>query len=63
LDEQIKKIADNNNLEEPLVQKWDNIHRKFGSNPNKFPPSIKSLLKRVQKRKPLPFINSIVAVF
>lgn len=42
---------------------WDEAHRKFGSNPNKFPPSIKSLIKRVQKNPALPYINSVVALF
>ncbi len=42
---------------------WDAAHRKFGSNPNKFPPSIKSLIKRVQKNPALPYINSVVALF
>ena len=31
------------------ITAWDLAHRKFGSNPDKFPPSIKSLIKRVQK--------------
>lgn len=42
---------------------WDDAHRKFGSNPNKFPPSIKSLIKRVRKNPALPYINSVVALF
>lgn len=42
---------------------WDKAHRDFGSNPNKYPPSISSLLKRVQKNPALPYINSVVALF
>lgn len=42
---------------------WDEAHRKFKSNPNKFPPSIKSLIKRVKKSPNLPYINSVVALF
>ena len=42
---------------------WDQAHQKFGSNPGKFPPSIKSLLKRIQKNPALPYINSVVALF
>ncbi len=45
------------------VKEWDEVHRKFGSNPNKFPPSIKSLLKRIQKGGSLPYINPVVALF
>jgi len=36
---------------------------KFGSNPDEFLPSIKSLLKRITKGGGLPFINSVVALF
>jgi DNA/RNA-binding domain of Phe-tRNA-synthetase-like protein len=42
---------------------WYQAHRDFGSNPNKFPPSISSLIKRVQKNPALPYINSVVALF
>ena len=45
------------------LKAWDDAHRKFGSNPNKFPPSIKSLVKRVRKNPALPYINSAVALF
>lgn len=55
-------------LGKPLVQhewikSWEDIHNQFGSNPNKFPPSMKSLAKRVEKGTPFPFINSVVALF
>lgn len=49
--------------EESRIKAWDEVHRKFGSNPNKYPPSIKSLLKRIDKKPQLPFINSVVALF
>lgn len=42
---------------------WDQAHRDFGSDPNNYPPSIKSLIKRVQKNPALPYINSVVALF
>lgn len=42
---------------------WHRAHQAFGSNPNKYPPSISSLLKRVQKNPALPYINSVVALF
>lgn len=61
-----KEIADrvgNDCLEHEFVKAWDKAHAKFGSDPNKFPPSIKSLLKRIQKGGGFPFINSAVALF
>jgi DNA/RNA-binding domain of Phe-tRNA-synthetase-like protein len=42
---------------------WDDAHRNFGSNPNKYPPSVKALLKRAAAGKEIPFINSVVASF
>jgi DNA/RNA-binding domain of Phe-tRNA-synthetase-like protein len=63
LDEEIKKKAGVNLIDHEFVKAWDNVYVKLGSNPNKFPPSIKSLLKRVAKSGGFPFINSIVALF
>ena len=63
LNEEIERRASQRNLEHNYVKAWDEIHKKFGSNPNKFPPSIKALLKRVEKGKKIPFINSVVALF
>ena len=63
LDNEIKKRAGQNLIEHDYVKAWDKIHKAFGSNPNKFPPSIKSLLKRIEKGEHLPFINSVVALF
>jgi lysyl-tRNA synthetase class 2 len=48
---------------DPAVLAWDEAHREFGSNPNKFPPSIKNLLKRIEKGHIPPYINSAVALF
>jgi len=63
LEEQIEIVKGNNLIEHEFVKAWDEIHRGFGSNPNKFPPSIKSLLKRVEKGDKIPFINCVVALF
>ena len=63
LNQEIEKRASQQNLGHNYVKAWDEIHRKFGSNPNRFPPSIKALLKRVEKGKKIPFINSVVALF
>ncbi len=63
LEEQIEATRGANLIEHEFVKAWDEIHRGFGSNPNKFPPSIKSLLKRVGKGDKIPFINCVVALF
>ena len=47
----------------PVIRAWDEAHRKFGSNPNKYPPSVKALLKRVAAGRAIPFINCAVALF
>ena len=48
---------------DPLATDWNEAHRQFGSNPNKFPPAHCALLKRVQKPGArLPFINKGVAI-
>jgi DNA/RNA-binding domain of Phe-tRNA-synthetase-like protein len=63
LDREIKEKTGQNLLEEEFVRAWDKVYEGFGSNPNKFPPSIKSLLKRIGKGGQIPFINSVVALF
>jgi len=48
---------------DPRIVVWSEAHRRFGSNPNKFPPAHFSLIKRVQKPGiRLAFINKVVAV-
>jgi DNA/RNA-binding domain of Phe-tRNA-synthetase-like protein len=48
---------------DPLATVWNDAHRQFGSNPNKFPPAHCALLKRVQKPGArIPFINKVVAI-
>ncbi|MEM9444827.1 MAG: phenylalanine--tRNA ligase beta subunit-related protein [Verrucomicrobiota bacterium] len=57
----VKSLSTPNDLSS--VQSWDKVHRQFGSNPNKFPPAHKNLLKRVQKLEvQLPFISKVVAI-
>jgi len=63
LNKEIEEKMDQNLLEDELVKAWDEVHLKFGSNPNHFPPSIKSLLKRIAQGGGLPFINAVVALF
>ena len=48
---------------DPRIVVWSEAHRRFGSNPNKFPPAHFSLMKRVQKPGiRLPFINKVVTI-
>ena len=48
---------------DPRATAWNEAHRQFGSNPNKFPPAHCALLKRVQKQGArIPFINKVVAI-
>lgn len=67
IEEKIKQIIEKRKKEElinhPFILAWDEAHKKFNSNPNKFPPSIKSLIKRISKGGNLSFINSVVALF
>jgi DNA/RNA-binding domain of Phe-tRNA-synthetase-like protein len=63
LDKEIRNKTGQNLLENEFVKAWDKVHENFGSNPNKFPPSIRSLLKRIEKGGGVPFINSVVALF
>jgi len=63
LNKEIEKRAKKDIFAHPFIKAWDEAHLKFGSNPNKFPPSIKSLLKRIKKGGGFPFINSVVALF
>ena len=47
----------------PRILAWTEAHRRFGSNPNRFPPSHLALLKRLQKPGAhLPFVNKAVAI-
>lgn len=48
---------------EPRLISWDEAHKKFGSSPRRYMPSIRSLLKRIKSNPALPFINSVVALF
>jgi len=63
LNAEIEERTGANLLDHEYVKAWDSVYTNLGVNPNKFPPSIKSLLKRVVKSGRFPFINSIVALF
>ncbi len=44
------------------IRAWDDAHRLFGSDPQQFYPSIKSLALRIKAGQGLPFINTVVAL-
>lgn len=45
------------------IKAWDDVHIEFGSDPEKYPPSIKALLSRTTSGGGLPSINSVVTLF
>ena len=48
---------------DPRIVDWNEAHRQFQSNSNKFPPAHRNLLKRVQKPGThIPFVNKAVAI-
>jgi len=63
LKKEIERRADIDLDSEPRLASWDEAHKKFGSRPGRYLPSIKSLLKRTKSHPNLPFINSVVALF
>lgn len=63
LADQIQERIKSGPVGEEFIKCWEEVYLKFGVNPNKFPPSIKSLLKRIDKGGKIPFINSAVALF
>ena len=49
--------------EDPVIAAWQEVHRGFGSNPNKYMSSIHALTKRVVKGGELPTINALVDLY
>lgn len=47
----------------PRLAAWAEAFRSMGLNPNKYPPSVANLVKRVRSGKSLPYVNSLVAAF
>jgi lysyl-tRNA synthetase class 2 len=60
---QIEAQAEIDTAADARLVAWDQAHRKFGSDPGRHPPAIRSLLERIQANQNLPFINSVVALF
>lgn len=44
------------------IAEWEAIFRATGINPNRYPPSLKSLVKRCRSGKGLPYVNDSVAI-
>ena len=55
-----RELKDTDVHDHRMVQIWNQAYGKFGVNPHKFPPSIASLLKRVQTGKEIHHINLLV---
>jgi len=49
--------------EHPHIASLQEVHRSFGSNPNKHPPSAQALVKRILKGGELPSINPLVDAY
>ncbi|HHW91247.1 MAG TPA: hypothetical protein GX735_00930 [Firmicutes bacterium] len=55
-----RKLAGGDVRQHPLIIPWREAFRQLGYNPNRFPPSIEALAKRVTKSPSLPSINRVV---
>jgi len=63
-EEQVRRTLNAENYREhPHIAALQEVHRSFGSNPNKFPPSVQALVKRVLKGGALPSINPLVDIY
>ncbi len=58
-----KRVKEETFSKKSFIEAWEKAHLKFNSDPIKYPPSIKALLKRIMKGGGFPFINSVVALF
>lgn len=63
LKKEIDRRMDIDASKDPRILGWDDAHVQFGSDPNRYLPSIKSLLHRMRSNRALPFVNSVVALF
>ncbi len=46
----------------PNIRVWRDAFQSFSFNPNKFPPAISNLVKRIQNGSCIPYINKVVAI-
>ncbi len=58
-----KEFKDKDVFEHPMVKAWCQAYGRFGVNPQKYPPSIAALLKRVKSGKQLTHINVLVDLY
>ncbi len=58
-----KEFAEKEIYDHPMIQAWSQAYGKFGINPNKYPPSIAALLKRVKNGKEISHINVLVDIY
>jgi DNA/RNA-binding domain of Phe-tRNA-synthetase-like protein len=63
LKKEIDKQVSIDETRDERILAWDDAHRKFGSDPDTYLPSIKYLLQNMRPNRALPFINSVVALF
>ena len=49
--------------EHPHIAALQEAHRTYGNNPNKYPPSVQALCKRILKGGQLPSINPLVDIY
>ena len=63
LKKEIDNQAELDTNSDARILAWNDAHKKFGSDPETYPPSIKALLERIKPNRDLPFINSVVALF
>lgn len=62
-EEHVRKTYDLKTLkEDPKIRSWREAFTKFGTNPNRYPPSVENLLRRVLKGGELPYVNTPVAL-
>jgi lysyl-tRNA synthetase class 2 len=60
---EIDRQVDIDEQKDPRILAWHEAHRRFGSDPDSYLPSIAYLLKSMKPNRALPFINSVVALF
>lgn len=48
--------------DDPKIKSWREAFLKFGTNPNRYPPSVENLFRRVLKGGELPYVSTLVAL-
>lgn len=48
--------------DDPRIRSWREAFLKFGTNPNRYPPSVENLFRRVLKGAELPYVSTLVAL-